>query len=151
MTFAYRLSSRKWEAKSGKGAAIEGGRWNSIGVEVIYAASNPSLATLEILVHFSELPENYVLTEIVIPDTIAIEHVADELPVNWDAPAYSSEAQEFGNRWARELRSPVLSVPSSIMSPPSTERNFLINPLHPDFAIIEFLPSRPFRFDPRLK
>lgn len=51
-------------------------------------------------------------------------------------------------RWAMELRSVILSMPSGVLP---AERNFIINPHHPDFKLIEFLPAGPFQFDPRLK
>jgi hypothetical protein len=38
-------------------------------------------------------------------------------------------------------------VPSSVLS---VEYNFVLNPAHPDFALIRFRPPTPFRFDPRL-
>jgi RES domain-containing protein len=151
LTTAYRLCSKRHPANSGKGAAITGGRWNPIGTEVIYASSSAALSLTEVVVHFAAglLPDDYVLTEIHIPETVRIERVPDDkLPANWDALTDNPEPQEFGGRWARELRTCVLSVPSCIVP---TERNFVINPAHPDFAAILFLPSQPFTFDPRLK
>ena len=32
-----------------------------------------------------------------------------------------------------------------------SERNYLLNPAHPDFSRIRFFPPRPFAFDRRLK
>jgi RES domain-containing protein len=40
-------------AFSGKGAADNGGRWNSRGVAVVYASITKSLAVLESLVHLN--------------------------------------------------------------------------------------------------
>ena len=40
----------KYRPDSGKGAALYGGRWNSVGIEVVYTSSHISLAILEILV-----------------------------------------------------------------------------------------------------
>ena len=31
------------------------------------------------------------------------------------------------------------------------DTNFAIDPMHAEFGLIRFLPSVPFRFDPRLK
>jgi RES domain-containing protein len=131
------------------GAALHGGRWNPKGVEVVYAAATVSLAALEVLVQFSALPRDFVLTEIHIPAGGVIEAVYEQdLPTDWQAFSPSPGTQEIGRRWVVELRSAVLSVPSTIVP---VERNYVLNPRHPNFGQIVFLPSTPFRFDPRLK
>ena len=78
-----------------------------------------------------------------------IETVPDQqLPPDWAGIDPSPAAQDFGARWASEHRTPVLSVPSAIIS---WERNFVLNPAHPGFDQIHFLPPQPFTFDRRLK
>ncbi len=93
MIVAYRLSSSRYPAKSGKGAEIWGGRWTPVGAEAIYAAANPSLAALEVLVHLAELASDYVLTEIRIPDQMNYRILLSTTPrpmvLNF-APRYSS-------------------------------------------------------------
>jgi RES domain-containing protein len=42
----------------------------------------------------------------------------------------------------------VLSVPSAIVM---KERNYVLNPAHPDFQHVQFFASEPFQFDPRLR
>jgi RES domain-containing protein len=82
------LCKKKWKASSGTGAGLHGARWNPAGVEVVYASSSPALCILERIVHFTagDLPDDDVLTEIQIPDTVQIEYVPDDqLPANWDA------------------------------------------------------------------
>jgi RES domain-containing protein len=64
----YRLHSRLFRGDSGVGAALYGGRWNPPGVEAIYASATISLAVLEILVHYSVLPKDFVATPIEIPE-----------------------------------------------------------------------------------
>jgi RES domain-containing protein len=145
----YRLSSDRFPADSGVGAARYGGRWNRIDTEVIYAAQTASLAALEVLVHYSVLPKDHVLTEIIVPDALEIlRWEEDTLPAGWKSETPIAETQELGERWIREGRSAVLSVPSSIIS---KERNFILNPAHPEFRQIRFLPPVSFYFDPRLK
>lgn len=149
MTSVYRLGSSRYASTSGKGAALNGGRWNPIGVEVIYTSATASLAALEVLVQFSTVPRDFVLTEILIPAGLDIPSVQDnDLPTDWDALSPVLGTQEFGRRWVLELRSAALWVPSSIIR---MERNCIINPLHADFARLDFSSPTSFRFDPRLK
>ena len=149
MISIYRLCSSRFPAKSGAGARLFGGRWNRAGTEAIYAAQSPSLAALEILVHFSALPTDFSLTEIVIPDDVSIlRWRPDSLPRGWDQEVPSSVTQELGESWVRTAEYAVLCVPSSIVP---TDYNYVINPAHPAFPKIQFGPSLPFRFDPRLK
>jgi RES domain-containing protein len=142
------LSSRRFPSNSGKGAALLGGRWNPSGVEAIYAAASVSLAALETLVHFSVLPRDFVLTEIQVPEAVAESLDEGDLPAGWDTLSASAVTQEIGRGWAVDLWSAVLSVPSAIVP---VERNYVLNQKHPGFGRIKFLPSTPFRFEPRLK
>lgn len=149
MTTLFRLSSSRFPADSGIGTARYGGRWNRIGTEVIYAAQTASLAALEVLVHYSVLPKDHVLTEIQIPDGMKIlRWEEDALPAGWKSETPTSETQDLGDKWIQEGRSAVLSVPSSIIP---NERNLILNPAHPEFRRIRFLPPVSFQFDPRLK
>jgi len=149
VTSVFRFSSSRFPANSGVGAALYGGRWNRIGTEAIYASESRSLAALEILVHFSAVPRDFVLTEIELPDDIALLDIeASHLPPGWDSEIISETTQDIGERWAVERKDAILSVPSSIVP---AERNYVINPAHPDFPAIRFSSPSPFRFDSRLK
>jgi RES domain-containing protein len=145
----YRLSSSRYSPNSGSGAAHYGSRWNPKGIEAIYAAASVSLAALEVLVHYSILPHNFVVTEIHIPPSVAVEVVPPkDLPADWNSLSPSSATQAFGKAWALSLRSAVLCLPSSIVP---AERIYVLNPNHPKFGRIEFLTPVPFPFDTRLK
>ena len=149
MTPCFRLSSGAHPSNSGAGASVYGGRWNPLGVEVIYTAATALLAALEVLVHFSVLPRDFVLTEIHIPASVFIQSVSErDLPSDWQSLGLSRSTQKIGRRWTAELRSAILSVPLAIIP---SERNYVLNPHHPDFGQIRFLAPAPFRFDPRLK
>jgi RES domain-containing protein len=138
VTSVFRLSSPRFPANSGLGAALYGGRWNRIGTEAIYASESRSLAALEILVHFSVLPKDFVLSEIDIPDELSILRLGiSDLTAGWDSEAVVEATQDIGERWTREGRYAVLSVPSTIVP---AERNFVINPSHPEFPAIRFSP-----------
>jgi RES domain-containing protein len=104
---------------------------------------------LEVLVHYSVLPRNHVLTEIRIPESLPILELAiRKLPAGWDSEVPISQTQDLGEKWIKEGRFPVLSVPSAVVA---FERNFVINPGHDAFKEIEFLAPSPFHFDRRLK
>jgi RES domain-containing protein len=92
-----------------------------------------------------------VLIEIEVPDppTIKIQTLeVAALPTGWDAAVAPDENKDIGTQWALAKDAVMLSVPSAIVS---IERNYLVNPLHPDIAKIRFAPPRTFVFDPRLK
>jgi RES domain-containing protein len=114
-------------------------------VEAIYAAASRSLAVLEVLVHFAVLPKDFVITPIRIPDRVMISSVLErDLPAGWNSPSTTvgqDAVKEF-------LANVVFTVPSAIVK---DESIYLINPVHPNFKYIEFLPSEPFEFDSRLK
>lgn len=149
MISIHRLHSALYPAHSGEGAALFGGRWNPVGIPVIYAAQSASLAALEVLVHYSVLPKNYHLTEIRIPDSLAIlTKERSRLPEDWKRDTPPVSTQRIGQRWVEDAQSAVLRAPSSIVP---GEYNYLINPAHADFAVLLFQPPRPFAFDPRLK
>ena len=116
---------------------------------MVYTAETLSLAMLEVLVHFTELPKNYIVTAVVIPDSISIEVVAKRrLPKGWNGASGSAGARRFGKKWVKEARSAVLSVPSSIVA---NERLFVLNPAHRDFVQIEFGKPARYVFDVRLR
>lgn len=116
---------------------------------MIYAAASRSLAILEILVHYSVLPRDFVLTSISIPDRISIMDVPDSvLTAGWDWPIPIPATQEYGRTWIANRGSAVLRVPSVVVP---HEPNYLLNVMHPDFLEIAFGSSEPFFFDPRFR
>ncbi len=127
-----------------------GGRWNSRGKRVIYAAATYAGALLEQLAHanIGVLPGRQMWIEIDIPDDLAIERVVpDEVP-DWDT-ADMIAGRERGDRWIGALTSAILIVPSAVTD--GMESNILINPGHPDFNRIHASEPKPVRWDPRLK
>jgi RES domain-containing protein len=145
----FRLSRANYPAYDGEGARRVGGRWNSKGTRVLYMSENRSLAVLEILVHLStSIPDRYVLGAAEIPDDIAVEFLDEtRLPATWSAldPREQELTKSIGDEWVAQQRSAMLSVPSVI----SGERNYVLNPAHPDFGRIAFVEPVPFRFDIR--
>jgi len=137
---------------SGKGAEITGGRWNDVGVPMVYAAENRALACLETFVHLNagRLPLNRYLVEIEIPDDIwsaAPIQTPGTLEVGWDAAPAGRVSIRFGSAWARDKTSALLRIPSAVIA---EEANLLINPLHPDSRRITARKVRKWLYDPRL-
>lgn len=135
------------DAFSGEGARIFGGRWNSPGSRLVYTAGSRSLAILEVLAHLAKsAPLNgYVLYPVACDDSLV--QILGDLPPGWDAEPPNAASQSVGDEWVRSATHPVLSVPSAIVP---EERNYLVNPAHPDFSRITIGRPAAFRIDPRL-
>ena len=137
---AWRLCRRPFADLSGEGARRHGGRWNSPGQAMVYAASSAALAVLEVRVHldlpFDLLPADYVLTEIDLGG-LDVESVA----------TIPADPAAFGDAWLAERRTPLLRVPSLIV-PESA--NLLLNPAHPQAPAATVVGVRDFAFDRRL-
>src|SRR6202012_4287284 len=112
---------------------IVGGRWNSPGRTVIYAAETFAAALLEVLVHsnLGRIPRTHAAIEISIPDTSPVESVRSDDLAGWDDED-QIVSRAFGDRWFADKRSAVLIVPGVITR--GRENNILINPEHRDFA-----------------
>jgi RES domain-containing protein len=145
---AYRIADRRHKIFDGAGAAIHGGRWNSPGRRVIYAAETYAGAMLEALAHanIGRLPKTHAWIEILIGKGVRIEEVnAADVP-GWHA-SNQRASREYGDRWYDQGRTAVLVVPSLVVRP---ERNIAINQEHPDFSKIRASAPKPVIWDQRL-
>ena len=154
--FAWRIATdtrdREAHDLNGKGAEKTGGRWNRPGRPLVYAASSAALACLETVVHLNAggLPLNRFLVRIEIPEEVWArrqEHGADKLPVGWDAIPEGKVSLDCGDSWLGSSQSALLLVPSAIVP---EESNVLINPRHPDAALLRAAKVRLWRYDARL-
>jgi len=134
----YRICSGKFgatpeEAFSGLGAKRNPGRWNNMGVALVYTAENLSLAMLEMLVHLDRtmLRLCYVYFEVEASDDLVSELPPYELPKRWNVYPAPPATRNTGDRWAVGMSSLILKVPS-VLNP--LEHTYLINPVHRDFA-----------------
>lgn len=147
----FRLSRKKYSSVlSGAGSAIKGARWNSPGTELIYTASNRSLAMAEVAVHFTlaTLPEDYIMTTIFIPDNLSIIIIqVKDLPENWNSFPYLSSTQYFGDTLVRENKFCLLKIPSAVTK---GDFNILINPKHAEFRKIKIISQEHFPFNNRI-
>ena|SRR5579862_2698915 len=146
---AWRIADSRFPIFDGGGAARYGARWNSPGHRLIYCSSTLALCMLEFLAHTgSNLPNNARYVRIGSSESISIELVEERDIPEWNV-ADSAAAKKYGDDWARELRSCVLSVPSVVM--PNGERNLIINQDHPEFAKLRATKPVPMDWDPRLR
>lgn len=135
---------------SGKGAALKGARWNSMGVELIYTAANRSLAMAEVAVHLSlaTMPSDYKMLTIFIPDDIPMKKLTvDDLPLNWNAFPHPIATQKIGDTFVNENKYAILAIPSVVTK---GDYNILINPFHSLFNEIKIIKEEPFPFDRRI-
>lgn len=138
---AWRICKTRYAPFDGTGARVVGGRWNSPGREVVYAADSFAGAILEVLAHSAlprTLPGAHHAVRIEIPEALA--EILDEAEApGWETPG-SSVAAGRGDAWLASLRSPALVVPALPSRP--VGRVVLINPAHPDAAALRV--SAPF-------
>ena len=108
-------------------------RWNKEDEMVIYTGGTIALATLENLAHTGSIniAKPYKLLRIEIKEQTFIREISlKQLPKNWRSLEAYVELQEIGSDWYQSLESPILKVPSAIVS---QEFNYVINTKHPLF------------------
>lgn len=117
---------------------------------MVYTSSALSLAVLELLVHTDPdlIPNDLHAFEVDCPGSLTPE-VLDvaRLPSNWRTIPNHPVCRAIGDEWVQRRSHPLLAVPSAVVP---EELNYLINPGHPDAALIQIVRSRAFSFDERL-
>jgi len=136
---------------SGLGGLRAAARWHHAGRPIVYAASSPASALLEVLVHLEigepvYLPSAYKLLQIDVPDTLAVSEF-DEADLQSDWREQTRVTRSIGDVWLREAKTALLTVPSAIV--PHT-LNYLINPTHPDIGQVKITSFGSYPFDFRL-
>jgi RES domain-containing protein len=136
-------------AFDGEGARLYGGRWNSPGVPMIYASEHQSLAALEIRVHIDKtaMRKTYKCFAFQFDEKLMEVFRIGSLPGDWRLEPPPHSLQQLGDKWVKSGTSVILAVPSVIIP---KERNYLINPKHPNFAKVKIGPPTEFTFDQRL-
>ena len=137
-------------ALDGSGGMYTSGRWHSKGNPIAYTASSAALAVLEVLVHVDPLtaPADLRLLAIELPDDLSIEVLEPiTLPEGWHSVPAPAALQTIGSSWLTSGRTAALNVPSAVIK---VERNFLLNPRHPEVQRVRILSDEAFSFDTRL-
>jgi len=145
----YRFAHRKYAHDiSGTGSKLKGGRWNSVGLPVVYSSERISLSLLEVLANANTLEELQMiqLTEIEVPDNVPSHEIRlPQLKKEWWKDFEYS--QWLGSEILKENKALIIKCPSAIIE---RENNYLINPLHSTFKKINIKAVNDFRFDERL-
>ncbi len=146
----YRISlCKRATDMSGMGAKLFGGRWNSVGISVLYMASNRALAALEVLAHLTNIqdPESFCIAVFDVPDN-SIEEVEKQLlPDDWNSYPSPFSLRKRGDVFAKANKALLLRVPSAIVE---DEYNYILNVNHPLANKVKIIEVKPFLFDKRL-
>lgn len=151
---AFRLADPRFDgqiaqAMSGDGGLYGPGRWHLKGFRIVYLASSLALCTLEMKVQDSGVKPAYAAFEVLIPDSVSRREVdMTWLPADWrDRSAYPA-CQAQGVAWLlNPADTAVLIVPSAVVM---LEKNFLLNPQHPQASLVKTRSLGIQATDPRL-
>ena len=148
---AWRVVPERYAASAfdGEGSRLMGGRFNSPGTAVVYAADTLALALFEVAVHVPSYRAllGRVAFRVTVPDALVRTLTDTDLPPSWRSTPPSRSTQTLGDAWEREARSVALRLPS-VLLPHHT--NVLLNPAHPDFTQVEVGLPESVPIDPRL-
>lgn len=143
----YRIGDARHPIYDGGGAFIHGGRWNSPGRKVIYAASTYAGAMLERMTIFSSrMPRPQASIAIAIPDEVSRIAVEPADVPDWAAQDPIA-SRAYGDEWLDTNRTCILIVPSVVVR---AESNIVINQEHPEFRLITASDPEPVIWDRRL-
>ena len=135
-------------AFTGAGGLYVASRWNHLGTEMVYCATSPALAALELFVNLDpiEVPVDLLMAAVEIPDDQIEQLELELLPSDW-RELNSLVCRDLGSGWAASGRSAALRMPSAVVD---GDWNVLLNPRHADFSKIQVAALKPFRFDGRM-
>jgi len=123
------------------------GRWNGAGKRVLYCSESIPLAFLECMIRRQGVGFNhdYNIIVIDIPDDLPMLKIAvTDLTGDWRNFRDYLICQKIGNAWFDESKTPVLQVPSAVI----TEcHNYVLNTIHADYrrvrvvAVTDLVPD----------
>lgn len=143
-----RLHDPRCGALDATGARMHGGRWNSPGREVVYAALTYGGAILETRAHANvRTPPPREIAVITIPAGAHLSEIhAADLPRWDDADQVASRAA--GDAWLAAGRTVAIVVPSKAGAP--LEKIVALNLTHPDAKKLRVKSLGPVPWDMRL-
>jgi RES domain-containing protein len=143
----YRIADSRFSPETGEGARIYGARWNSPGRAVIYAGTTYAGAMLEKLVHTGrQIPKHQVCVTYEFPDDLKVTRLDETNLIGWRDDDLQVSCRS-GHAWLESAPTAILLVPGVVFD---VERNALINPAHPDAALMRTLSIESIRWDDRL-
>jgi RES domain-containing protein len=132
----------------GRGGLLASARWHTQGRPIVYLATSPAGALVEVLVHLelhpAQLPASYRILKAEASSDVAIQRIP-ALPPNWREDLWLTRST--GDKWLASAESVLLEVPSAIL--PETS-NILLNPAHPGANAVRVLWHEAYPFDRRL-
>jgi RES domain-containing protein len=141
--------SRHGPGLDGIGGMFAEGRWHTLGEPVVYFGGSAAIVVLERLAHTDPdlLPDDLQLARFDFAGPVLDTKVEEftDLPANWRQD--ESATRRIGGQWRSRGSACLLAVPSAILP---EERNFVLNPEHPDAKLLRLVGKRRFAFDPRL-
>lgn len=144
----YRLALEKYASSLFSSGAAN--RWNRNSQHVIYCGENISLCALELLAHTNGIRPagKFSLMHIEIAEPVSLQRVElANLPEHWYHLSAYAYTQKIGSDWYDSQQSLCMSVPSVIVP---SERNYVINTLHHDFAEkVHLVDTQDFFWDKR--
>ena len=148
---AWRIAKAKRAGDlTGRGAAIEGGRWNEVDVPAVYLGMTAAICSLETFVHTASYPAIPLkITRFVLPDDPALYWEPDpaDLPKGWAMLPADRPSMTFGTKWLRANSHLGLIVPSAVLP---LERNIVLNPAHPAIHQVRVEQTFDFAYDKRM-
>ncbi|SDM23810.1 RES domain-containing protein [Modicisalibacter muralis] len=149
----YRIAPERFlEVYSGTGGSYQdGARWNVPGIPVVYFATSPGVALLEMSHYLPSprlVPRSYRLGIYELPSANSEQWEVETLPVDWNRYPYPASTQALGTAWLRQRASLVLLVPSCAV-PGGLENIAVVNPLHPAVDKIMLIDTREAIYNPR--
>lgn len=117
-------------------------RWNQPGLPVLYFASSPGVALLEMANYIPSprlVPQSYQLGICELPDDVSCETITiEQMPQDWAKYPYPASTQKLGSEWLTRSTSLCLRVPS-VAIPAGLEEIVVINPKHRAIASLKLV------------